>query len=190
MRTKNSLVLVGALLSAFALTSCAPASTPGPTPSSTSASVATPTATPTAQAPEVSEESEATALPTAGSISCESMIDAGTREALEARDFSPYPKPYGTAIGELLGVGLACPWGVEGAMEPAAYYGWSAITAEEREALLTVMRTDSEVSVTEDERGVWFTVLAGPSRNVTLVADIFIATAPDADLIDAIVWVR
>lgn len=133
---------------------------------------------------------EEVTLPTTDDISCETMLDPLVADAMKAMNLSLREKPLGTNIGEVSGPSLFCGWGFDGQMHPIAAYGWGAITAEERDALIADMVPEGGSIVTTDHRGTWETDIPGPSPLVYLVADDWVALAPSVELIDAIVWTR
>lgn len=113
----------GALLVLAALTGCAPpAEAPAPKPSDRATT-----------APEPSVEPVSTPAPTASAaaISCESMISAGTVEALSDAGWTAEPKEF--VIGDVeLTEGLLCFWGdYSVGSDHGQLYGWSEITADD-----------------------------------------------------------
>lgn len=113
----------GALLVLAALTACA---APPEAPATESPGSAAP-------APEPSVEPVSTPEPTASAaeISCESMISAGTVDALSDAGWTAEPKEF--VIGDVeLTEGMLCFWGdYSVGSDHGQLYGWSMITAEQ-----------------------------------------------------------
>lgn len=113
----------GALVGLAVLAGCAaPAEPPEPSPSSSAA-----------PAPDSSVEPVATPEPTepAAEISCDTMISAGTVDALSSAGWTSEPKEF--VIGDVeLTEGLLCFWAdYSVGSDHGQLYGWSAITADE-----------------------------------------------------------
>lgn len=113
----------GGLLALAVLTACAapsgpPKATPAASSTPTPDDAAGPASTPTPSAP-------------AAELSCESMISAGTVDALSAAGWSAEPKEF--VVGDVeLTQGLLCFWAdYSVGSDHGQLYGWSPITAEE-----------------------------------------------------------
>lgn len=116
----------GAFLVLAILTACAaPAAPPASPPPASS----TPTPTPTAEPIDASASE-----PPDAEISCESMISAGTVDALTAAGWTAKPKEF--VIGDVaLTEGLLCFWAdYEVGSDHGQLYGWSEITPEDATA--------------------------------------------------------
>jgi hypothetical protein len=111
----------GGLLALGTLAACAAPSESPVTPSSTSA------------APDASGDPAGTPDPTdpAAELSCETMISAGTVEALTAAGWTAQPKEF--VIGDLaLTSGMVCFWAdYSVGSDHGQLYGWSPITADQ-----------------------------------------------------------
>ncbi|KJQ53050.1 hypothetical protein [Microbacterium sp. SA39] len=109
------------LIALATLTACAaPAEAPAPTPSRSA------TQTPAAVAPVGTPEPSATSA----EISCESMISAGTVDALSKAGWTAQPKEF--VIGDVeLTEGLLCFWAdYSVGSDHGQLYGWSPLTEE------------------------------------------------------------
>jgi len=168
---------------ALLLSGCSSAPEAAVTPAPTITVTATTEAEVPAPSPEVT-------LPAADDLSCDTMLEPLVVDTMEAMNLTSRAKPLGTSIGEVSGPSLSCGWGFDGQMHPIAAYGWGAITAEERDALIAAMVPQGGSTVTTDARGTWEVDIPGPSPLVFLVADDWVAFAPSVELIDAIVWTR
>jgi hypothetical protein len=138
------------LLLLVALTACAGPSSPAPS--------ASPQATD--PGPQASVEPVATPEPTAPSteLTCESMISAGTVDALTDAGWTAQPKDF--VIGDItMTDGLLCFWAdYEVASDHGQLYGWSAMSASDAaDAQITLLasgwtREDSAegIYITED----------------------------------------
>lgn len=116
----------GALLLLAALTACAGPAEPAPSPTA-DASTPTPRATAAPIDTPAPEEPDA-------ELTCESMISAGTVEALTTAGWTAKPKDF--VIGDVeLTEGLLCFWGdYEVGSDHGQLYGWSEISPEDATA--------------------------------------------------------
>ncbi|MCK2036549.1 hypothetical protein KZC51_10410 [Microbacterium sp. SSW1-49] len=116
----------GVLLLLAALTACAGPAEPAPSPT-TSASTPAPSATAAPTDAPTPEEP-------AAELTCESMISAGTVEALTSAGWTAKPKEF--VIGDVdLTDGLLCFWADYAVgSDHGQLYGWSPISAEDATA--------------------------------------------------------
>lgn len=188
-RTKTALSVIAIVSAALALAGCAVESDAG-------AASPSPTATPTATAPPATatptpEPTEASAQrPTVDTISCESMLDPAVDQELRSADLFPFEKPW-TQLGFTpTGAAIECPWGVEGSVESATYFAWSALAEGEGEQFLALAAANDYIA-REDEQGTWLTYShPSPQDGSILVTDEWVAIADTPELISAILWTR
>ncbi|WP_435744329.1 hypothetical protein [Microbacterium sp. PMB16] len=169
MTARTLSAVAGGLLVVALLTSCAAPGEPVQTPPATSAapkpaSSAEPVSTPTPTTPDAA-------------ISCESMISAGTVEALTAAGWTAKPKEF--VVGDVeLTEGLLCFWAdYSVGSDHGQLYGWSKITEDDasraQSALLaggwrredgpegTYFTEDPQYSMGTDDDGYGMTYLFG-----------------------------
>lgn len=186
-RTKSALstiAVAGALiLAGCSATPDADESSPSPTATSEASVSTTPT-----PSPDPSPTSGV--RPTVDTISCESMLDPLVDQKLRSSDLLPFEKPWTQFGFEPTGAAIECPWGVEGSVESATYFAWSALAEGEGEEFLA-LTAQNGYTTTVDERGTWVMEPAPlPGNSSILVTDEWIAIAPTPEDISAIIWTR
>lgn len=128
--------------------------------------------------------------PTAGNISCDTMLEPLVSRALRATELVPAGRPWTQFGFEPTGAALECPWGYESENHSVTYYAWTAL-AEGEGAEFVALTQKNGYTATENEQGTWITdSRPAPPGGVILVTDEWIAMAPTAELIPAIVWTR
>ncbi|WP_435749012.1 hypothetical protein [Microbacterium sp. PMB16] len=189
MTRLKSLILLAAIASAVTLAGCSPT----PAPQGESAAPRTPPAATTTPSDEPSPAPTDTSveLPTAENISCETMLDPLVDRALRATQVIPAGKPWTQFGFEPTGAAIECPWGYEGQPHSVTYYAWAALSDGEAEEFLA-LTAQNGYTTTEDEQGTWVTDDGSTPSEVSgiLVTDDWVAFAPEAELIPAILWTR
>lgn len=145
--TRRIISAAAAVIVCVALTGCAaPTEPPAPTPSASK--------TPTHAAIDPVATPEPSAPP--AEISCESMISAGTVEALSDAGWTSEPKEF--VIGDVeLTEGLLCFWAdYSVGSDHGQLYGWSPITEEDAAAAQTAL-VASGWRREQGPEGVYFT---------------------------------
>lgn len=185
MKTAVSVAVVTAVL---ALTGCGAGQEAGDADASPTATPATTPTDSAAPTPEPTEESAE--RPTADTISCESMLEPLVDQTLRSFDLLPFEKSWTQFNFQPTGAAIECPWGVEGSVESATHFSWSALAEGEAEQFLA-LTAENGYTTTEDEQGTWvISPTTRPENSAILVTDEWIAYAPTPELIPAIVWTR
>ncbi|WDM44668.1 hypothetical protein KV395_16080 [Microbacterium luteolum] len=177
------------IATALVLAGCSPAPSTGgesAPPTAESSATPTPSAEPT---PEPTDTS--VGLPTPESISCDTMLDPLVDRVLRSTQLIPAAKPWTQFGFEPTGAAIECPWGYEGQPHAVTYFAWAALGEGEGETFLA-LTAENGYGTTETEQGTWVTDPGSTPGELSgiLVTDGWVAFAPTAELIPAILWTR